>query len=130
MCFDLAVPAVVGGIVLGILIGQKVVPSDASALKLALVIVTNTVYELGLMFLLGYALVEYPRALWSMSKLDFYLLKIQMKAASEFKEISEHQLTVSLVVGDVLKTKAHVRNFISFHMVVFNFLRLLLFLVG
>jgi hypothetical protein len=111
MLFDTFVPLVAGCIILGILIGQKVVPGNVAALKLAAVIVTNTIYELGLMFLLGYSLVEYPRSLWSMSDIRGYLLSVQMKAASEFKAISEHQLSVSLVVADVLKTKAALVNY-------------------
>ena len=47
---------VAGVIILGILIDQKVVTSNSDALMLAAVIVTNTVYETFLMFLLGYAL--------------------------------------------------------------------------
>jgi len=105
MCFDLFVPMVVGLIILGILIGQKVVSSNADALKLAAIIVTNTMYELFLMFLLGYALVEFPRWIWSQSNIDGYLLKTQTKAAQQFKDISEAQLNVSLCVSDVLKTK-------------------------
>ena len=53
MCIDMALPTVAGVIILGILLGQKVVSSNSDALKLTAVIVTNTVYELGLMFLLG-----------------------------------------------------------------------------
>lgn len=111
MMFDTFVPMIAGVIILGILIGQKVVPGNVEALKLAAVIVTNTMYEFGLMFLLGYSLVEYPRSLWSMSDVRGYLVKTQMKAASEFKAISEHQLSVSLVVADVLKTKAALVNY-------------------
>lgn len=111
MLFDTFVPLVAGLIILGILIGQKVVPANVEALKLAAVIVTNTMYELGLMFLLGYSLVEYPRSLWHMSDVRVYLVRTQMKAASEFKAISEHQLSVSLVVADVLKTKSALVNY-------------------
>lgn len=117
MCFDLFVPMVVGLIILGILIGQKVVSSNADALKLAAIIVTNTMYELFLMFLLGYALVEFPRWIWSQSNIDGYLLKTQTKAAQQFKDISEAQLNVSLCVSDVLKTKTAV-----------SFLQLLIFI--
>lgn len=46
------------------------VDSDANALKLTAVIVTNTVYELGLMFLLGYSLVEFPRSIWLESDVE------------------------------------------------------------
>jgi uncharacterized membrane protein AbrB (regulator of aidB expression) len=65
MCFDMFVPAVVGGIILAILIGQKVVSSNSDALKLTLIVLTNTIYETFLMFLLGYSLVEFPRWIWS-----------------------------------------------------------------
>lgn len=109
MCIDTAVPMVVGCIILGILIGQKVVSADADALKLTAVLLTNTIYELGLMFLLGYALVEYPRTLWTMSNLEKYLLQVQTRASSQFKDISDAQLNVSFAVADVLKTKSSVR---------------------
>lgn len=108
---DNAAPLVVGLIVLGILMGQHVVSNNADALKLTAVIVTNTCYEFGLMFLLGYALVEFPRSMWLRSDLDKYLLSTQQRAAAQFKAISEAQLSVSLVVSDVLKTKAALSSY-------------------
>ena len=72
------------------------------------VIVTNTLYETFLMFLLGYGLVQFPKSLWMQSDLDYFLLRTQMRASIDFKSISESQLSVSLVVSDVLKTKAEV----------------------
>lgn len=95
---------VAGVIILGILIDQKVVTSNSDALMLAAVIVTNTVYETFLMFLLGYALIEYPREIWNMSDIDKYLLRVQTRASAEFKSIQDAQLSVSLCVSDVLKT--------------------------
>ncbi len=94
----------------GILLGQHVVSANTDALKLAAIIVTNTVYEAFLMFLLGYSLYEFPRTIWAQSNLEGYLLQTQMKAASQFKDISEAQLSVSLAVSDVLKTKGQVRQ--------------------
>ncbi len=91
------------------MLGQKVVGDNADALKLAAVIVTNTVYEAFLMFLLGYSLIEFPRGIWNQANLDGYLLRTQMKAASQFKDISDAQLSVSLCVSDVLKTKGQVK---------------------
>ena len=67
-------------------------------------------YETFLMFLLGYGLVQYPRHLWMQSNLDYYLLRTQMRASSDFKAIGESQLNISLVVADVMKTKAEVRD--------------------
>ena len=66
-------------------------------------------YETFLMFLLGYGLVQYPRHLWMQSNLDYYLLRTQMRASSDFKAIGESQLNISLVVADVMKTKAEVQ---------------------
>jgi hypothetical protein len=104
MAFDNGIALIAGVIILGILIGQHVVSSSSAALMLTAVIVTNTVYETFLMFLLGYALIEYPRELWNQSDLDAYLLRVQMRASAEFKAIQDHQLTMSLCVSDVLKT--------------------------
>ena len=107
-------PGVVAGlIILGILLGQNIVGNNADALKLAAIIVTNTVYETFLMFLIAYALIEYPRSIWSQSNLDLYLQQVQNKAAAEFKDISDTKLEVSLVVASVLKTKTQVGFFES-----------------
>lgn len=105
MFIDTIIPLIAGCIVLGILIGQKVVSSNADALQLAAVIVTNTIYEAGLMFLLGYGIVEFPRTLWTFGNLEGYLLKSQQKAAADFKAIADAQLDISLLVANVLKTK-------------------------
>mmetsp|Transcript_6631 Transcript_6631/g.11152 ORF Transcript_6631/g.11152 Transcript_6631/m.11152 type:complete len:947 (+) Transcript_6631:145-2985(+) len=96
---------IAGVIVLAVVLGLGVVDGNLEALKLSAIIVTNTVYEAILMFLLGYALVEYPRSIWDSAFLDKALLNTQMKAASEFKVIQDAQLDVSLVVSDALKTQ-------------------------
>lgn len=103
MLWDNGPGVIAGGIVLAIILGQNLVAST-DALMLAAVIVTNTVYETFLMFLLGYALIEYPREIWNCSDLDKYLLRVQQRASAEFKSIQEAQLSVSLCVSDVLKT--------------------------
>jgi hypothetical protein len=102
--FDNAVAMVAGVIILGILIGQHVVSSSTDALMLTAVIVTNTIYETMLMFLLGYALIEYPRLIWNEADIDKYLLLVQQRASAEFKSIQEASLEASLCVSDVLKT--------------------------
>ncbi len=113
MCIDMAPGVVAGLIILGILLGQNIVGNNADALKLAAIIVTNTVYETFLMFLIAYALIEYPRSIWCQSNLDLYLQQVQNKAAAEFKDISDTKLEVSLVVASVLKTKTQVEFFES-----------------
>ena len=108
MCIDMSGGIVAGLIVLGILLGENIVGNNADALKLAAIIVTNTVYETLLMFLIAYALIEYPRSIWAQSNLDKYLEQTQNKAAAEFKDIADTKLEVSLVVANVLKTKQQV----------------------
>lgn len=110
MVMDLILPAIPGSIVLGILIGKNIVPSNGDALKLTMVILTNTFYQLFLMVLLAYSLVEYPRSIWMQSNYQDYLLKVQAKASHQFKVIKDAQFNVSLVVADVLKTKQAVNS--------------------
>jgi hypothetical protein len=78
---------IAGIIVLAVLLSKNVVGSSEAAVMLAAVIVTNTIYETFLMFLLGYGLVQFPRSLWMKSNLDIYLLRTQMRASSDFKVI-------------------------------------------
>ena len=111
MCFDLFVPGVAGSIILGVLIGQKVVTSNADALKLTMVVLTNTMYQLVLMFLLAYSLVEYPRSIRNQSNYHFSLLKVQTKAAHQFKAIKDAHFDMSVAVADVLKTKQEVASY-------------------
>ena len=113
MCWDIVIPLIAGLIILGIVIGQGVVGSSVTALKLAAVIVTNTVYETLLMFLLGFALIEFPRSFWNESNLDNYLTVLQTKAAAQFANINETQLSVSLCASDVLKVQTY--NFCFAH---------------
>ena len=88
MLLDLFLPVPVALIVLGVLIGEKVVPADPAALELAVIIVTNIVYEAFLMFLLGYGLVEFPRGLWLQGNLKSSLTHQQTVAYNDFKNLS------------------------------------------
>ena len=101
MCIDMFAGVVAGLIILGILIGQKIVPANASALQLAAVIVTNTVYETFLVFLLAYGLVEFPRSIWNSSNYKYYLLLTQMKATYDYKEISDYKIDIQEDISKV-----------------------------
>ena len=50
LCYDIILGVVAGGILLGVLIGSKMIPSDGESLQLCAVIVTNSIYET---FLIG-----------------------------------------------------------------------------
>jgi hypothetical protein len=99
---------VVGSIVLGILISQKVVKQDASAIELTAIIITNIIYETFVMFLMGYGLIELPRSVWLQASLDSALLRAQMKACSDFKDISNAQIAIGISVANVLRTRNEV----------------------
>ena len=105
MVMDLFLAVIVGGIILGVLIGEKVLPGDQSALLLTTVLITNTIYETFLMFLLGYGLVAFPMTLWSYSDNAGRVLRIQNAVAGDFKNLSESSFNVSQAVADVYKTK-------------------------
>jgi len=104
MLRDLVLAAIVGAIILGILVHYKVMPSDGAALQLTAVIVTNTIYEFFLMFLLGYGLIEFPRRWWLDANLDGMLLRTQIKAASDFADIRNDQSNMSIEYANAQKT--------------------------
>jgi hypothetical protein len=105
MMLDTVLGLLAGVIILGILIGQHVVSSDAAALQLTAVIVTNTIYEAFLMFLLGYGLFEFPRRFWLDSDVRNRLERVYIKASSDFKDISDAHINISQEVANALKTK-------------------------
>ena len=94
MTVDTVVGMIGGLIVLGILIKQNIVGQNSDALLLAAVIVTNTVYEMFLVFLLAYGLVEFPRRLWNIANLDYNLLLTQMDATADYKAISNYKVDI------------------------------------
>lgn len=104
--FDIIIMIIFGLIILGILIKEKVLSSNSDTLVLVAIIVTNTVYETFLVTMLGIGLVELPRTFWLRGNLEYSLLRQQMKAASAFASLRESELSISLAVSDVLKTKA------------------------
>ena len=108
---------IVGVIVLGILISQKVVSQDASAIELTAIIITNIIYETFLMFLMGYGLIELPRSVWLSASLDSALLRAQMRACADFKDISNAQISMGLCVANVIKTKNDVSLHIILHII-------------
>ena len=109
MMLDTVLGLLAGVIILGILIGQHVVSSDAAALQLTAVIVTNTIYEAFLMFLLGYGLFEFPRRFWLDSDVRNRLERVYIKASSDFKDISDAHINISQEVANALKTKEGAR---------------------
>jgi hypothetical protein len=100
MMIDITAMLVMGLIVLGILIGQKVVEGP-SAILLAAVIVTNGVYEFFLMFFLSYGIIEFPRSLWNRSDLEFSLLQSQMKATQDYQNISDTRIDIQEEISKV-----------------------------
>jgi hypothetical protein len=96
---------IAGVVILGVLFSQKVVEQNAASVELAAIIVTNIVYETFLMFLMGYGLIELPRSVWLRASLDGALLRAQMRASSDFKDINDASTSIALTVASVLKTK-------------------------
>ncbi len=104
MMRDTILLVLIGAIILYVLIQQKVVPGDTAALTLTAVILTNTIYESFLMFLLGYGLVEFPRMFWRASYLENRLKLVQTKAASDFKDIQDAHFEIAMQVANAKKT--------------------------
>ena len=102
--------AIAGLIVLGILIGEKILPSDGNALLFSIIIISNTLNLFALMFVLGYGLVAYPLMVWQSASSQTSLLKAQQHAAAQFKRLNDISVEVSQLVANVKKTKHHLSN--------------------
>lgn len=105
MFIDTFLAIIAGSIILGILLGTKTLPASGSALLLASVLLTNTVYETFLMFLLGYGLIQFPLNLWNASDNEGQLIRFQNAVAADFKSVSESSFNVAAAVADTYKTK-------------------------
>lgn len=115
LCVDMILGLIAGLIILGILIKQHVVGDNENALLLTSVIVTNIVYELFLMFLLAYGLVEFPRKLWNMANLDYFLLLTQMSATADFKASGDFRTEIQEAISKIHYVKNMVcRDSLSF----------------
>ena len=96
-----------GVVVFGILIATRCVGSNTTAMKLAVILIMNTINLLFLMFILGYGLVSYPQMLWLASDLKQSLEKIQNSAAAQFRSMNDTRANIGKAVADVLKTKEY-----------------------
>ena len=76
---------VIGGVFLGVLIGQKYVRANFTAITIVAVVMSNTMYLAFLMVLLGYGLIEFTRELLSNSDTENHLLRVQQKAAAQYR---------------------------------------------
>jgi hypothetical protein len=100
------VPFIIGGgIGLGALLGLKVCPPTSEGLSTFSKIATNAGYEVFLMFLMGFGLVEFPRLMWAYGTPQKLLQKQQIKAATEFATMMDCQMGLAKHVADALKTK-------------------------
>lgn len=105
MSIDMIGSLVLGAIILGTLISQGIVSADTDALKLSAVILTNTIYEAFLVMLLAYGLVEFPRKIWNMSDLEYYLLMTEMRATQDYKDIGDFKINIQDVLMKFLYLK-------------------------
>ena len=101
---DILAALILGGITLILLVHFKVMSSDLGALQLSAVIITNTIYEFFLMFLLGYGLIEYPRRYWLDADIDGQLQRTQIKASADFADIRDGQVNMSIEYANAIKT--------------------------
>jgi hypothetical protein len=103
--------AVVGLIVFGILVGQGVMGSDNAAILLTIILVSNTINLLLLMFILGYGLVAYPQQLWISADVDKSLQRAENRVVAQYRSFNDYSIALSQVVADTKKTREQLAQF-------------------
>ena len=100
---------IAAAIFFGILLGKEIAHHQWDAIRLTAILLSNTVGQIALMFLLGYGLIEFPRSLWNHSNLEQYRLRTQTLAAAQFSHMAEVSLNMSMAVSDAMKTRKEVK---------------------
>lgn len=96
---------VVGAIFFTILVVTNVVDANTNAVLLTSILITNTLWLILLMFLLGYGLITFPISIWRRGDLRSRLKKIQYEAAQEFEKLTYAYSDIFLCISDIQKTK-------------------------
>ena len=96
---------IIGTIFFSILVGCKVINFSVDAILLTSILITNTMWSIFLIFLLGYGLIMYPVSVWNRNDLNTRLLKIQYQAAIEFGKLTKSYSDIFLCIIDIKRTK-------------------------
>jgi len=91
------------------LVGAKVTAPNASAILLTAILITNTLWLIFLMLLLGYGLVMFPLALWIKADPYNYLNIIQHEAATEFEKLTSAYSNIFLCISNIQKTERELK---------------------
>lgn len=95
----------------GILVGSKTVGPNLKAVLLTSILITNTVWMVFLMLLLGYGLIMFPVDIWKRGNYDSRLKKIQREIAQEFSNITHSYSDIFLCISNIQKTKKEIESF-------------------
>lgn len=103
-CYQILAGIVFGAIFFGILVGKHVIEASMSAVLLATVIMTNSIWLTFLMILLGYGFIIFPVRMWEYGSYSKQLDRIQHKASSLYENMRDDSAEISICVADILKT--------------------------
>ena len=88
-----------------ILIFSRTVQSNLAAIFLTSVLITNTIWMMFLMLLLGYGLIMFPLHIWKKANYQLQLDKVQHKIALEFENVTNAYSQMFVCIGNIMQTK-------------------------
>lgn len=101
---------VVCGIFFIILIFTNTVKSNFDAIFLTSILITNTIWMMFLMLLLGYGLIMYPIDVWKRGNYQARLNKTQMELALEFENVANAYVELFVCISNIYQTKKEIMN--------------------
>ena len=102
---------IIGIVVFSAFVGAQVIPSTSNALKLAVIISSDSINMTILVFLMGYGLVAFPQVLWRNSSAKKTLELTISKVSAQFRDLSDARMKLGKAVADVRTSCQHLQVF-------------------
>jgi hypothetical protein len=95
-------------ILFGILIATQVIKPDFNGVFLTSILITNTIWMIFLMLILGYGLLMYPIDFWNRGNYELRLNKIQHEIAEEFENVAHSYSDIFTCISNIKQTEREI----------------------
>lgn len=97
-------------VLFGILIGSKTTKPNFTGIFLTSILITNTIWMVFLMLVLGYGLLMYPIDFWNRGNYELRLNKIQHEIAKEFENVTQSYSDIFACISTIKQTEREINT--------------------
>lgn len=100
------------GLFFGILVGTHSVKPNFDAVFLTSIVITNTIWMVFLVLLLGYGLIMVPYTFWTKGNFQKRLHKIQNEIAQEFEKVTYSYSDIFICLSNIKQTQEEINKMV------------------